>query len=187
MSSVTQHRRKVTYTDLLQLPEDGPRYELYDGEVWEMPAPTLKHQLVTLQAVKLFDDYATRVGGLAVMSPIDVIFSEYDVLQPDVVMFSPARRSLLRGDDRIRVPPDLVVEVLSPSTARNDRIRKLEMFARYGVPEYWMVDPVECRIDVLALEAGHFVLAESAGRGETVTSRLFPDLTAALDSLCVEP
>jgi Uma2 family endonuclease len=95
-------------------PEYGRRYELYDGEVFVVPAPLAKHQVVGLAVVDLLRAYVRGHGGFAVTSPIDIAFSEYDVLQPDVIYFSAGRAHLVDLDRVIRHAPDLCVEVLSP-------------------------------------------------------------------------
>ena len=102
------------------------------------------------------------------------MFSEYHVLQPDVVYFRPARTHLLDLHSAIRHAPDLCVEILSPSTEATDRGRKLQMFARYGVPEYWMVDPVNETIEVHRLENGAYVLAQCASGDDEISSSVLP-------------
>jgi Uma2 family endonuclease len=183
MGSVERVRHKVTFTEMQQWPDDGRRYELYDGEVWEMPSPALRHQIAARHTTRLLEDYAERAGGLAVQSPFDIVFSEYDVLQPDVVFFVAERTSLLDLDAPTRYRPDLVVEVISPSTARNDRFRKLRMFARYEVPEYWIIDPVQHTVEMLTLNAELYAVAGYGGCEDSLTSRLLPDLTFPLARL----
>ena len=136
MGAVDRVQPRVSYADLERTPEDGRRYELYDGEVYVVPAPMPRHQRVQMRLVEWFDHYAESVGGFAVDAPIDIVFSEYDVLQPDVVFFRPERAHLVDLDCVIRHVPDLCVEILSPSTEATDRGRKMQMLARYGVPEY---------------------------------------------------
>jgi len=88
-------RPRVSYADLERAPEDGRRYELYDGEVFVVPSPLPKHQVVALRIVEMVSEYVRQHGGFCVTSPIDIVFSEYDVLQPDVIFFSPARAHLV--------------------------------------------------------------------------------------------
>lgn len=176
MGSVASLPRKWTYSDLERFPEDGPRYELYDGELWELPSPTGRHQFCTLQCARLLADYADRTDGVALASPLDIVFSKHDVVQPDVVFFSAGRKDLVNWDGATRHAPDLVVEALSPGTQGNDRGRKLRMFVRYGVPEYWLLDPRERTVEVRSLRDGDYVLVLTARCGETFTSPLFPDL-----------
>ena len=126
-----------------------------------------------------------RYGALVVDAPIDIVFSEYDVLQPDVVFFGPARAHLIDLNRAIRQAPDLCVEILSPSTEDADRGRKLQMFARYGVPEYWIVDPVSKTVEVHRLEAGTYVLVQRAAGDDEVTSPVLPG--AALRARSIFP
>jgi Uma2 family endonuclease len=163
-----------------QWPEDGRRYELYDGEVWEMPSPTLQHQGALMKILRLVDDYAERVDGRAVVAPFDIVFSEYDVVQPDVVYFNPLRAQLLKWTEVTRYRPDLCVEVLSPGTLRNDRGRKMQMFVRYGVPEYWILDPFARTIEMLLLQEQQYVVAASGGCQATLASPLQPDLSVTV-------
>jgi Uma2 family endonuclease len=185
MGAVERVRPRVSYADLERAPEDGRRYELYDGEVYVVPAPMPRHQRVQIRIVEWLDEYAASVGGFVVASPIDIVFSEYDVLQPDVVFFRPTRLHLIDLDRAIRHAPDLCVEILSPSTEATDRGRKLQMFARYGVPEYWIVDPVTEAIEVHRLEAGTYVLVQRAAGDDEVTSPVLPG--AALRARSIFP
>jgi Uma2 family endonuclease len=162
MAPVRIVQPRVTYADLERAPEDGRRYELYDGEVYVVPAPLPRHQVVQHRIVELLCDHAAEHGGLALDSPIDIVFSQYDVLQPDVVFFNAARRHLVNLDAVIRHPPDLCVEVLSPSTEDMDRGRRMHMFAKYGVPEYWIVDSHAGHIEVYRLFDGVYALSTTA-------------------------
>jgi len=161
---------RVTYADLERAPEDGRRYELYDGEVFVVPAPVPRHQIVQHLIADMLRGHAARHGGLAIDSPIDIVFSQYDVLQPDVVFFGAARRHLVDLDSAIRHAPDLCVEVLSPSTEDTDRGRKMQMFARYGVPEYWIVDPRGETIEVYRSGSSGYALSTTASGNEPFAS-----------------
>jgi Uma2 family endonuclease len=174
MARVSTDRVETTYTDLLSWPEDGRRYELYDGEVSVVPAPFPRHQIAQVELLTRLHAYAETTGGIVLASPIDIVFTEKNVLQPDIVCFTAARRHHVELDRAIRVPPDVAVEVLSPGTAANDRGRKLKMFERFGVPEYWILDPHEERLEILALRDGRYAPASSAGRGQTFTSAALP-------------
>jgi Uma2 family endonuclease len=183
MSAVKVLRPRVSYADLERAPEDGRRYELYDGEVFVVPAPLARHQLIQQNIVQLLVAYAKQTGGFAVDSPIDIVFSDYDVLQPDVVFFSAARRHLIDLDRVIRDAPDLCVEVLSPSTAATDRGKKMQMFARYGVNEYWIVDPAGGTIEVYELAGDSYELRMTASGVAVITSRTLPDCSFRADSV----
>ena len=144
---------RVTYAELEQWPDDGRRYELYGGEAIVVPAPLPIHQIVALRVYDLLKHYADTTQGLVLCSPLDIVFSEYDVLQPDVVFFDAERRRQIDLYRAIRIVPNLVVEVSSRSTAARDRGRKLDIFARYAVPEYWIVDPNTRTVEILRTAA----------------------------------
>jgi Uma2 family endonuclease len=168
---------RVSFTDLQHTPDDGRRYELYDGEVRVVPAPIPLHQVVVQNIKRALEAYADAHGGLSFISPIDIVFSEYDVVQPDVVFFSQARRHLINLRVAIRHQPDLVVEVLSPSTSTHDRGRKMQMFARFGVSEYWIADPGLACLEVHRLENGAYRLTQTASGEDTVRSATLDALT----------
>lgn len=176
MSAVKAVRPRVSYADLERAPEDGRRYELYDGEVSVVPAPLPKHQIVAMTVGEMLRAYARERGGFAVASPIDIVFSDFDVLQPDVVYFSPERAHLVDVNRAIRDAPDVCVEVLSPSTAATDRGRKMQVFARYGVREYWIVDPAEETIEIYELAAEEYVLKMRGAGADTVSPARLPGL-----------
>lgn len=176
MAPVRVLKPRVGYTDLCQYPEDGRRYELYDGEVFVVPAPRPIHQIVADNLCGLLRLYAAAHGGLAITSPLDIVFSEYVVLQPDVVFFTAARRHLVQLDEAIRHAPDLLIEVLSPSTAETDRGKKMQMFARYRVPEYWIIEPAGRRVEIHVLVSGGYALVDEAAGDGVVQSGLFAGL-----------
>lgn len=171
-------RPRVSYADLQRAPEDGRRYELYEGEVFVVPAPIPRHQRIVQRISDLLLDYEQQHGGRVFVSPIDIVFSEYNVLQPDVVFFERSRAPLLDLDVPIRVPPDLVVEVLSPATASTDRGKKMQMFARYGVRECWLVDPHARSIEIFALREDAYALVRKASEGDrdVASSTVLPEL-----------
>jgi Uma2 family endonuclease len=125
-------------TDYLGLP-DEPRCELLYGRLLVTPAPTARHQHLVLNLARVLADCADRQGDRALVSPIDVVLADHSVVQPDVVYVRAAGSSIIR--DRVEGAPDLVVEVLSPGTARRDLGEKLRLYAEAGVAEYWIVDP----------------------------------------------
>ena len=183
MASMRAIATRVGYTDLLAMPEDGHRYEIHGGELVVVPSPLPRHQIVALELAMLLRAYARRSGGLALVAPLDIVFDEYDVVQPDIVFFRAERRHLVSPDAVTRHRPDIAVEVLSPSTAATDRLTKMRMFARYGVPEYWIVDPVLEQIEVHALGDRAYRRAQAAGAGGVVRSVLLPDLSVRLDDV----
>jgi Uma2 family endonuclease len=124
--------------DYLVLPEQ-PRCELLYGRLPVTPAPTVRHQLVVVAIMVLLNEFARRHGGYAVVSPVDVVLADHSIVQPDVIYVSRSRVEILR--QRVEGAPDLVVEILSSSTARRDVGEKLRLYAESGIAEYWIVDP----------------------------------------------
>ena len=177
MASMQDVQPRVGYTDLLNMPDDGRRYEIHGGELVVVPSPLPRHQLAVLAIVRILDDYIVRSGGIVLTAPLDIVFDEFDVVQPDVLFFRAERRHLLQPHTVTRHAPDIAIEVLSPSTATTDRGRKMGIFARYRVPEYWIVDPVARQIEVHAIENGVYRKTQVASGRETVQSVLLPDLT----------
>ena len=179
MASMQTVPSRVGYRDLAHLPEDGRRYEIHGGELVVVPSPLPHHQLAVLAVVRVLDGYAATRGGIVLAAPLDIVFDEFDVLQPDVLFFRAERCHLVQPAAVTRHAPDIVVEVLSPSTAAVDRGRKMRTFARYGVPECWIVDPIDHKIEVHTLEDGAYRRAQSASGNEAVRSALLPDLRFA--------
>ena len=177
MASMQHVQPRFGYTDLENMPDDGRRYEIHGGELVVVPSPRLGHQIAVGEVFSVLRDYACEAGGVALVAPFDIVFDEFDVVQPDVLFFRAERVHLLPPDAVTRHAPDIVVEVLSPSTAATDRGRKMRTFARYGVPEYWIVDPIARRIEVHSLEDGVYRETQVAAKHETVRSVLLPDLT----------
>jgi Uma2 family endonuclease len=173
----------LTYDDYAALPDDGHRYELYEGELVTMPSPRPRHQVVIGNLYMLMAEHVRdhRLGDVY-LSPIDVILSRITVLQPDLVYVERARLGLVT-ERAIEGAPTLVVEVLSPSTDARDRGVKQALYARYGVPFYWIVDP-EART-VQALRLGGDSYDASARLDETTPAALPPLIHLTLDPAAV--
>ena len=175
-------RRKFTYEDYRNTP-DGIRYELLDGELIEMPSPKEIHQRLVLLLGSLFLSFVSaRKLGDAYIAPFDVVLSDTIVVQPDVIFVSNERSHIIT-EDNIRGAPDLVVEILSPSNARNDTEVKREFYERHGVNEYWMVDTDARNITVLFLGENGYELAAIYGEGQTLTSPTLPGFSLNLDDI----
>ena len=117
------------------------------------------------------------MAGRCCYAPLDIVLTDYDVVQPDLLLFTPQRAHLLNPRRVTRVPPDLAIEILSPSTEGNDRGRKMRLMQQHGVREFWLVDPDGETIEVYALNESEFVLASVATATESVRSPLLPELT----------
>ena len=160
--------------DYWKLPEGEP-VELIRGRLVVSPAPDTVHQTVVgLLTVFLFG-VARRSRGRALAAPTDVVFDDHTILQPDLLYVRRERRNIIK--QHVTGPPDLVIEILSPHNIRRDRIDKLNLYAEYGVAEYWIVDPVERQIDFLVNQGGKFEIQPQ--QDDRYTSPVCPEL--ALD------
>lgn len=134
-------RIRLTYEDYLELPDDGKRYEILDGDLEVTPSPTTTHQRVSRDLGRILDDYVRKEElGEILYAPTDVILAPTTIVVPDLVFIAAARSKIITKR-AIEGPPDLLVEILSDSTARRDRTRKASLYFRYGVPHYWLIDP----------------------------------------------
>jgi Uma2 family endonuclease len=165
-----------TYEDLLALPDDGRRWEIIDGELYELTAPNLYHATVIMNLIAQFLPVVTAIGGRIFTAPVDVFFGGANPVQPDIMVLLPDRLGLMamRG---LEGPPDILVEVLSPSNPEHDRIRKRALYARGGVREYWLVSPEAASIEVLVLDGASYRTHARAAGDEPVTSTVLPDLS----------
>lgn len=170
----------VTYDDYSRLPEDGRRYEVAAGVLELMsPAPTPKHQAVATKLVHCLMN-TCESDYMMFASPIDLILSDTEIRQPDVVMIHRERRHIItkRG---IEGAPDLVVEVVSPNSSRRDRHSKRLAYAKYGVPEYWIVDPGNEALEQYLLSGEHYDLFTIYEKGDIVKSDRLPCATFKLN------
>jgi Uma2 family endonuclease len=168
-------RPYITYEELSRLPSDGHRYELFDGEAYASPSPSLWHQDVLVNLFVVFRAAAQEIARVYI-APADVVLGPATVPQPDLVVVRNEHANILA--DVIRGVPDLVLEVLSPSTAAMDRGLKMETYARHGIPEYWIADGDRQAIEVYRLDptAGAYRSIATYRRGERATTPLLPAL-----------
>ena len=139
--------------DYFTLP-DEPRCELLRGLLVVTPAPRFGHQLAQTILAELLLRYARSIGGRAVTSPIDVELADDTIVQPDLLLLTPERLDRIAG--HVRGAPDLLVEIVSPGSARRDRVLKLGLYRETDLREYWIVDPTERSVDFLALRSATF-------------------------------
>ena len=167
---------KFTYADYRNTPNDK-RYELLDGDLVMTPAPGTAHQRVlrklTIQLGLSVE--RTNVGEVFV-APFDVVLSDTDVVQPDLLFVSNERSHIIT-DENIQGAPDLVVEILSPSTAERDRTYKRALYAKYGVGEYWLVDTDAKSVTVLFQSDHGFTPAGTYGEGHVLISPTLRNFT----------
>ena len=172
---------RFTYRDYLLLPE-GDRRELIEGDFYVVPAPSFRHQIISRNLGTLLWEFVRGEGlGQVVWAPTDVVLSLESVVQPDILFISNERRGIIT-EDNVSGAPDLVVEILSPSTAERDRELKRTLYARYGVREYWIVDPEDSSVEVMVLEEAGLVSARRYTSGQ-VEPPLLPGLAIPLGEI----
>ena len=170
---------RFTYEDYLLTPDDR-RYELVDGDLLLTPAPTPYHQTVGLNLGYRLKEFVDARGlGQVFLAPCDVVLSRYDVVQPDVFFIRADRVSIV-GEKNIQGAPDLVIEVLSPSTEKRDPEMKAKLYARSGVRELWIVDPVSKTVELYAGTGAAFRREALFTIGDTARSPLLPGLEIPL-------
>lgn len=178
-------RERITYQDYLQLPEDS-RYEVLEGDLRMVPAPGELHQRVLARVYQAVSSHVERYGlGRVYFAPVDVILDEDSVVQPDLLVILTAHLSILKPEG-VRGAPDLVVEVLSLGTATRDRGIKRRLYGRYGVQEYWMVDPHGRTVEVAVLRDGSMQTWNLFAEGRRVESPLLSGLGLLVDDLLAE-
>ena len=162
-------KTKLTYDDYAKTPEDE-RWELINGELIKVATPSVAHQMALSEIIFPLATFV-KAGDLGSVfpRPTDVVLSDYDTVQPDVVFVSKERESVITRAN-IQGAPDLVVEILSPSTARWDWRDKFDLYELHGAPEYWLADPGFRTIWVFVLREGAFAEAGRYGEGDTLVS-----------------
>lgn len=182
-------KRPFTYQDYLQLPEgDGYTYQILDGTLVKEPAPYVHHQRVSRRLQRSLEDYFAEVdpNGEVLNAPVDVTLSETNVVQPDL-LYVPYHASDIVEERRINGPPHLVVEVVSPGSAAQDRVKKRGIYERMQVPHYWIVDYTPRTIECYGLEHGTYVLRGAAVGSEILEHPDFPGLHIDLSDLWQRP
>ncbi len=178
-------RRDWTYEDLDSFADDVRR-ELDGNTFFEMPSPTLLHQTLILRLALFLSQMARQHGGKAFLSPVDLVLSPRVVFIPDVCFYG--REKMASGDverdpKRLRVAPDLIVEIISPSTASRDRVLKFRRYAEFGVGNYWLVDPQERTLQAFQLQSGAYAEEAVLTNADAFAPALFPGATWALSEL----
>ena len=186
-SGMASGATKLTYEDFVLFPDDGKRHELIDGEHFVNPSPNRRHQAVLRRLTVLLEPLV-RSGGLGEVffAPFDVVFTRHDVVEPDLLFVSSARSAILT-DANVQGAPDLVVEVLSPASRRQDEVLKRDLYERGGVAEYWIVDPEAETVKVFRrlAEGGRFgrPLLLTLHEGDALASPLLPGIELRLSAL----
>ncbi len=165
-----------TYNSYAALPDDGKRYEIIDGVLYMAPAPNDVHQEIVALIIFYLMPYVKLAGrGRVLAAPIDVVLDTGSVVQPDVLVLLEEKETTKQKPSQTIRPPDLAIEVASPGTAHYDRLKKYNAYARAGVREYWIVEPVRHTVEVFILgEDGYHALGVFSGE-QTLPSRIVPE------------
>lgn len=176
---------KLTVDDLELLPDDGKRYELIEGELFVSAVPHLSHQHTSGQILTELMLYLRQHPvGEAVATP-GLVFDVHNSTIPDLIYVSHERLAQVEQDGHLYGAPELVIEILSPGSEnrRRDEVFKRQVYGKFGVDEYWIVDPDQRTVTVFRLQNNSLQPASTLGQGETLTTPLLPDLSLAVDAI----
>jgi len=161
-----------TYEDYAKLPEGAP-YQLIGGKLVRTPAPSTRHQDILKKILARLYSFEEKGLGKAFCAPIDVYLEETETYQPDIIFISKERLAIIE-EERIKGAPDLVIEILSPSTAYYDLKKKFKLYEKHGVKEYWIVDPEDKSIVVYENREGKFTLTQEVVEKGRIQSKALP-------------
>jgi Uma2 family endonuclease len=174
---------KLTYADYVRFPDDGLRHEIIDGEHYVTPSPATRHQRIVRNLLYLIQSYLeTNPIGEVFCAPFDALLSQFDIVVPDLIYLSTERARFLTLKN-LQGPPDLVIEVLSPSTRSRDLRLKRDLYERVGVREYWIVDPDHDAVEIHRSAKGVFQPAIRLARADVLTTPMLPDLKLSLERI----
>ena len=185
MSQLARLSRQGRYSarDLWRMPDDDQCYEIIEGEVVVSPAPNVSHQEALRNLVRILDRHVVEHDlGVLLFAPIGVVLETASAVQPDLIFVARARLAIVQAKG-IFGAPDLVVEILSPSTAARDRGRKRDLYARTGVAHYWYLDPRAGRLTALRLAGARYAAEAQVGPRGSFKPALFPGLTIRVSDL----
>ena len=181
--SVETGRSGLTYEDYCALPDDGLRYEIVDGMLFAEPSPRRAHQEAVGNLFAILHGYVRAHDlGKVYVAPFDVILDPRTTVVPDLVFVVRDRLAIV-AERGVEAAPDLLVEVLSPGTARRDRVRKLNAYARHSVRHYWLVDPEVKTLEAFELVEDAYRLAAAVGDDDELRPGVFPGLAISLPDL----
>ncbi len=181
----TKPVKKLTYEDYLDIPDEpGYRFEIIDGMLKIEPSPNVMHQRVSRRLQRLLEDYFWEFDaeGEVFNAPLDVTPLDYNVVQPDIFYVSFKQQQIIK-ENRIDGAPELVVEILSPSSRRKDRLQKMQIYQQAKVQHFWVVDPAERTLECFAWHEGLYSMVASGMDEDVVEHPSFPGLSIALQSL----
>lgn len=172
-----------TYQDYLELPCDGKIYQIIGGILDMTPAPSPKHQKLSrnLELI-LWEHVRKNYLGEVYDAPIDVIFDELNIVQPDLLFISQDRKHIIK-ERGIFGAPDMIIEILSPYSASTDMKKKKQLYQRFGVREYWIVNPEEKKVEIYLLHGGRYELKGVFLKHDTIESEQIQDLKISLQEI----
>jgi len=182
----TRVEPRLTIADWDAMPYDEcNRYEIIEGELFVSRSPGLTHQMVLTNLIFLIRVFLrTNPIGTVVSTP-GLVLSNYSGVIPDLVFFLHEQRETIITGERLTGPPDLVIEIVSPGSAniRRDRIAKLQLYAKHGVPEYWIVDPKKMSVEKYVSQGAALVLIESVQQDETLSTSALPGFSCRVSEI----
>jgi len=183
MATAENAKKKYTYNDYLKIPDDL-RYQLIEGQLIMMtPAPTTVHQKILREIGFILKKYTSEHNnGEIFYAPCDVVLDNENVLQPDIIFISKEKIHLITKKN-IQGAPDLVIEIISENTAYYDMIQKKQLYAKFGIIEYWIVIPEECSIELYTLIESRYELRTKYQKNDNLTSTFFPSLEIPLHQI----
>jgi len=182
MAPTITEKKKYTYEDYLKTPDDE-RYELIEGELLMTPSPIPKHQRISRELeFEMMKFVKANDLGEIFYAPCDVYLDNENVVQPDILFISKERLNII-GEKNIQGAPDLVIEIISESTAYRDLVQKKKLYGKFGVKEYWIVIPGEELVEVYILKDNTFMFHKTYGKGDTVESPYLKKLKIELKDI----
>jgi Uma2 family endonuclease len=182
MATAAAEKKRFTYQDYLKTPDDK-QYELIEGDLVMTPSPVPYHQWISKNIGYEVERFVREKDpGKVFYAPCDVYLDDENVLQPDILFISKERRSII-GEKNIQGAPDLVIEILSEATAYRDLVKKKKLYERFGVKEYWIVDPQEKTIEIYAHQGKDFVRIKTFSEIDTLESPFLAGLRIELSSV----
>ena len=183
--AILHEKRKYTYEDYCQLPSDI-RAEVLDGELLMCASPNTRHQRISREIEIPLCNWVEEIGlGEVLDAPMDVVLSQHDVVQPDILFISRSQLKIIT-EKNIQGAPDLVVEILSPGDEQRDTVRKKAIYEKYGVKEYWIVDTMAETMAVFGLEGRKLKEKAVYHCGEVLESAVLPDFSLSLEEVFIE-